>query len=821
MKKIFTFAAALMASLTMMAQTITLSEVTPESKWYNVEGVGRVTNKSGNAFSDPDMTCEGSTGFKTGSSYFTIQTYNEISSVVVWARSTSNRTIKALTVSEDLKGSAQSESNVEFTLVGGSEDYAIVKNECANKFTLNFKDAVAANSYIQILFNGNADIVAVTLGNAAPSEDPVTSVTVEGPANGFVGIPVTFKAETDKAANAYKWYVDGAEQEGETAKTFVLTPSAERTYKVWAAAKNDYNADYVAAASVDFVVGGKLCGELIKAVHTGKTTADVSGVVGGTADKSTQGDGKFGGKGQYFGLTLASGAFQTGDKLNVNLSKAAEQGSLAVYADKEGKELLFDTESFGVEGDNEFNLPSAVNGKSTIYICRTEANTWNGYVNFISVNRACGASSDNNIYWLKVNDEEATLKEGTNIYEYTLSASYSEPNVTIDFEIHPLATIKYDLKVPYELSTPDAGGSKGQAFTIIAEDGSEKTYTVQIYKSASLSDDWHLKELSIKGYELDPAFDPEIQEYTITIPYSAEFPSSEDITAVPRHSGAYVDHITTNPENFLVYVIAEDGESANGYIINVKRADAKKDLLRVKFSNGVYGFVNYGGEAGKIGVPFMVGEDDPTFVEAEFWEPDGEPKAEMKDGKLVVTGADGKEASYNIQLFGVPVMEKTMEEIEFTTVPDYIASVYGWDADKGVKFSKDKEEATNHRISEGKDRIYLALPPAKGVKLTSGSGAKRPIVYMVNGIFSDVINTAAKDESITIPLDDTKNNFLGIESKGSNGDGGFIKLQLTDEAQGMENVQRDDVQCTKVLQNGQLFIIREGVMYNAQGAVVK
>ena len=458
-------------SFSLWAQTITLSEVTPESKWYNVEGVGRVTNKSGGTFSDGDMTCEGSTGYKTGSSYFTIQTYNEISSVVVWARSTSNRTIKALTVSEDLKGSAQSESNVEFTLVGGSEDYAIVKNECANEFTLNFKDAVAANSYIQILFNGNADIVAVTLGNAAPSEDPVTSVTVEGPANGFVGIPATFTATTDKAANAYKWYVDGAEQEGETAKTFVLTPSAERTYKVWAAAKNDYNADYVAAASVDFVVGGKLCGELIKAVHTGKTTADVSGVVGGTADKSTQGDGKFGGKGQYFGLTLASGAFQTGDKLNVNLSKAAEQGSLAVYADKEGKELLFDTESFGVEGDNEFNLPSAVNGKSTIYICRTEANTWNGYVNFISVNRACGASSDNNIYWLKVNDEEATLKEGTNIYEYTLSASYSEPNVTIDFEIHPLATIKYDLKVPYELSTPDAGGSKGQAFTIIAEDG--------------------------------------------------------------------------------------------------------------------------------------------------------------------------------------------------------------------------------------------------------------------------------------------------------------------------------------------------------------
>ena len=112
------------------------------------------------------------------------------------------------------------------------------------------------------------------------------------------------------------------------------------------------------------------------------------------------------------------------------------------------------------------------------------------------------------------------------------------------------------------------------------------------------------------------------------------------------------------------------------------------------------------------------------------------------------------------------------------------------------------------------------LSAAKGVKLTSGSGANRPIVYMVNGIFSDVINTAAEGESITIPLDDTKNNFVGIESKGSNGDGGFIKLQLVDEAQGFENAQ-SELKAVKVIRDGQLMIIREGVLYNAQGAVVK
>ena len=179
MKKIFTLAAAVLASAVMMAQTITLSEITPASNWYEEEGLGRVTNKSGNAWSSPDMSCEGSTGFKTGSSYFTIQTYQQISGVTVWARSTSNRSINAVTVSEDLKSSAQSTSNVEYELTGGNESYAIPKNTCDNEFTLTFSDAVAENSYIQIVLNGNAEIVAVTLIGGTPSTDPVLKVDKE------------------------------------------------------------------------------------------------------------------------------------------------------------------------------------------------------------------------------------------------------------------------------------------------------------------------------------------------------------------------------------------------------------------------------------------------------------------------------------------------------------------------------------------------------------------------------------------------------------------------------------------------------------------
>ena len=814
MKKFFTIAAALFASLTMFAQTITLSEVTPESNWYSVEGVGRVANKSGSAFSSGEMSCEGITGFKTGSSYFTIQTFTEVSSIIVGAQSGSKRNIKAITVSEDLMSGAQSSSNVDFELIGGSEDYAIVSGACGNEFTINFKDPVPANSYIQIVLNGNAEVFAVTFGGAAPSTDPVSEVTVTGPTEGFVGIPVTLKAKTDKKADKIWWtdkYGTTLSEEAE----FTFTPAAEGevTYTAWA--ENAYNVS-PALKEHTLTITGKLCGELIKATHTGGKTATVEGVIGGTADKNTANDGKFGGKGQYFGITLASGTFLAGDELNVHTTTAAEQGTLAIYADKAGETLLYDSESFGAEGDNIIYLPAALNDLSTLYICRTADNNWNGFVDFISVTRSCGASSNADVSEVRVNGVvvEPEGEKGI-LYNYTLGASYSEPTVSIALTLaHPKATIKYGLDNPYEMSTPDAGSSKGQAFTIVAEDGvTEKTITVNVAKSATLSNDWKLSALSIDGYTLDPAFDPEINLYTITKPYGAANPEESAVHATPRHPGATIQSIVINEASIVITVLAEDGETSNGYAIDILEAAAKKDLLEVSFSNGVHGFI----KDGNIQVPYLAGEAEPTFESAEFWNPDGEPTAAIEDGKLVVTGIDGEKASYTLEFIAVTPMEYSEEEVVFSEVPSFIFSVYGFDAEKGVKFSKDVEEANNRRISEGKDRIYIALPAARKVMLTSGTGAGRPVVITVNGVESPVNKTAAKEEAIEIGLNSEGNNFVAIESNGNSGDAGFIKLQLSQEApQGIENTM-DGAKAVKFIQNGQIFILRGEKIYTITG----
>ena len=810
MKKFFTIAAALFASLTMFAQTITLSEVTPESNWYSVEGVGRVANKSGSAFSSGEMSCEGITGFKTGSSYFTIQTFTEVSSIIVGAQSGSKRNIKAITVSEDLMSGAQSSSNVDFELIGGSEDYAIVSGACGNEFTINFKDPVPANSYIQIVLNGNAEVFAVTFGGAAPSTDPVSEVTVTGPTEGFVGIPVTLKAKTDKKADKIWWtdkYGTTLSEEAE----FTFTPAAEGevTYTAWA--ENAYNVS-PALKEHTLTITGKLCGELIKATHTGGKTATVEGVIGGTADKNTANDGKFGGKGQYFGITLASGTFLAGDELNVHTTTAAAQGTLAIYADKAGETLLYDSESFGVEGDNIIYLPAALNNLSTLYICRTEANNWNGYVDFISVTRSCEASSNANIAELRVNGV-LVEPEGT-AYNYTLSASYAEPTFEVTYVLeHPKAHADFGKTSPIILNTPNPGEPVNETLKVIAEDESFKWYQINISKSATLSNDWKLSALSIDGYTLDPAFDPETNLYTITKPYGAANPEESAVHATPRHPGATIQSIVINEASIVITVLAEDGETSNGYAIDILEAAAKKDLLEVSFSNGVHGFI----KDGNIQVPYLAGEAEPTFESAEFWNPDGEPTAAIEDGKLVVTGIDGEKASYTLEFIAVTPMEYSEEEVVFSEVPSFIFSVYGFDAEKGVKFSKDVEEANNRRISEGKDRIYIALPAARKVMLTSGTGAGRPVVITVNGVESPVNKTAAKEEAIEIGLNSEGNNFVAIESNGNSGDAGFIKLQLSQEApQGIENTM-DGAKAVKFIQNGQIFILRGEKIYTITG----
>ena len=97
----------------------------------------------------------------------------------------------------------------------------------------------------------------VWLSNATPSTDPVGQVTIAGPDACFVGQAAAYAATTDVKADEYKWFVNDVEQEGAATKNFEYTPEAEGTFNIVCKAKNANNTDWVASEAIALVASVK------------------------------------------------------------------------------------------------------------------------------------------------------------------------------------------------------------------------------------------------------------------------------------------------------------------------------------------------------------------------------------------------------------------------------------------------------------------------------------------------------------------------------------------------------------------------------------
>lgn len=103
----------------------------------------------------------------------------------------------------------------------------------------------------------NITYLAAYAGKATATSDPVGSVTILGPDAIFVGQKASFGASPDVKADAFKWTVDGIEQEGATSVLFEFTPSAAGTYAIQAFAKNSYNTDWIPSNIINLVASEK------------------------------------------------------------------------------------------------------------------------------------------------------------------------------------------------------------------------------------------------------------------------------------------------------------------------------------------------------------------------------------------------------------------------------------------------------------------------------------------------------------------------------------------------------------------------------------
>lgn len=145
--------------------------------------------------------------------------------------------------------------------------------------------------------------------------------------------------------------------------------------------------------TVHFTVAPKLGVELIKATHTGETTASKEGywTADATVDKNTHADSKLGGKDNYFGLTLGgTKKFMNGDLVVIYLDPAqAPSAWLQLFKDK-GSNIIADVKTGVKKGANYITLAGLPEeGIDALYLYRTEAaaGNMNPYVDYIAVYR--------------------------------------------------------------------------------------------------------------------------------------------------------------------------------------------------------------------------------------------------------------------------------------------------------------------------------------------------------------------------------------------------------------------------------------------------
>jgi hypothetical protein len=260
MKKIFTLAAAVLASVAMMAayaptsdEVIILNDVysasATDAGYSTHEAIawGGTTStnskKAGDPANDGAATSSNVPCFSVkgnGSGKNITLNITSCSQIIIYHEKQSSRYVELRADSKtgDLLG--KSAGNTYFTAVDldANTDYSIFLHGVNNK-------------------GGDQDfyIYAVKLiyGSIVPVTDPVASVEIDGPEDIFVGKTASYTATTDVKANAYKWTVNGEEQEGATSAKFNYTPLAEGSFAIVCLAKNDNNADFVPSTAINLV----------------------------------------------------------------------------------------------------------------------------------------------------------------------------------------------------------------------------------------------------------------------------------------------------------------------------------------------------------------------------------------------------------------------------------------------------------------------------------------------------------------------------------------------------------------------------------------
>ena len=357
----------------------------------------------------------------------------------------------------------------------------------------------------------------------------------------------------------------------------------------------------------------------------------------------------------------------------------------------------------------------------------------------------------------------------------------------------------------------------------VTDGDASKDYVFDLTVNTSISTDASLKALKINGVDVK-GFAANILDYKDTIVYTAALPvvtaDVNDPTANAVVTNATeITKVETEAGTAKVVVTAQDGFTTLTYTIAFVRADAVKKINEVILSNKYSAYIIEGqaAEPYVINGFYLAGEDAPTVESYKV--NDGTTWAQ-EGNNITLTGADATTAQYSLVLAAVEPVEFTADKITFDGTETWVKSGYGWDNSKKWKFSKTDSDYS--REIAGKTHLEMFLPACDTIVLTEASVNTRDIRVYANGVEIGNKYSLEKNKDLKIIVEQAAPFMLTIASAQTGGDGGIAAIRMAKKVvpTAISNTEAE-VKAIKVIENGQFFIIKNGIKYNANGAIVK
>ncbi len=808
MKKIFTLAAAVLASLAMSATTIfsyTLTAAGTDGTIYDAEG--------GTAKCVKAMASGGSNEITIGD-----QTFYKFNSSSAWEFTLAGEGSFAegdvISITAACGTSAKKGKGVKLNGIAVTGDFpASTANTLT--YTVQAGDAIVGQTTIRVeRIDSDIKFGTIAVDREAPSTDPVESAEISGENGCLVGNSIELTCTAAKATT-YQWSMNGTEIEGANAKKYTFSPTEAGEYSFTCAASNEYTTTPVVAAAhvVTVMDPANAYGEIIKATLTSGTAATVTGVIGGTADVSLSSSKKMD-KGKYFGITLASGNFKEGDTVVITMTTAGSNYP-CLFADKERTNCLYLATETSSALEYRIVLPAAANSINTLYVSRgdeSDGYKWNPVLASMSVIRPMAAKNViESLTGVAVDDVAISdLAALLANHEITLADSYVNAPV-VKFTKHVVTTYIDDSQaekdVVVEVTAEEVEGAWEAAATI-----GGVAYTVKAAK-----------------------------ENSVVVTYmDGETKLGEENVAIGGHPADFAQYQNKSLASFVGWY--NDADLADEHIV----ADMSSEVISVattyyaKFENAYatsYNFEKAVMENGKAYdfLSQLGAQHYATNITGSLDSLDNSKKDSLRNYAYLGLKVKQSGALLNFRVAAGQTIKVKFGNIAKTPT----VSINGGDyaemeiTEHVYEHTAATEELISIKTMDGNAVVFQQI--AIGEELAA------PELYTIN--YAEAENGAVSGWKMGIPGEEVKVYYEAAEgyktySLTYNGvalhdDGvGYVTFIMPAEAvtvaaeflqefpTAIDNTNAE-TKAVKVIRDGQLIIVRDGVEFNAQGAIVK